>query len=177
MLHKKGIFLAAAFAVPVLCCLIGIGAFVLATTPIPPLYDSNEPPQTNDITQQIKEQEEIAKKLENKLTQIKERIRWLHNELKNIEARIQIAQKTKEIVSHLESVSLSLRKELSFLYQQLHEMQRGAQQLDVLDAEINETNDTEEDFQKDSEHSQQQNVRLSNLVDVNRNSMYREQEG
>lgn len=173
MLHKKGIFLTAAFAVPVLCCLIGIGAFVLLTTSMA----QHKMPSDPNITQQIKIQENITKTLNDKLAQIKEQICQLHDELKHEEVRVQIAQKIKEMIDSLGSAALNLQENLPFLRQKLAEMQRSAQKLDVLDAKINETSDPEEDFQKTSEHSQQQDVRLSNLVDTNRNPIYRKQEG
>ena len=152
MLHKKGIFLTAAFAVPVLCCLIGIGAFVLLTTSMAP---PKMPPEPN-ITQQIKIQENLTKTLNDKLALIKERISQLHDELKNKDVYAQTAQKIKEMT--LGSAALNLQEDLPLLYQKLAEMQRSAQELDVLDAKINKTNHSEEDFQKDSENSQHANL-------------------
>ena len=154
MLHKKGIFMTAAFAVPVLCCLIGIGAFVLLTTSMarPKL------PLDTDMAQRIKEQEN-------------------NDELKHEEVCAQVAQKIKEMIDTLGSAALNLQEDIPFLRRKLAEMQKSAQELDLLDTEINNTNYSEEDIQKSSENSRQQQVRLFNLANTNRNPAHREQEG
>lgn len=160
MSPNKGIFLIAIFALSVSCCLMAVGAFVLLTT----AAASPQSISTNsEISQQIKNQEDISKILKDKIAQINERISRLQNKSEPDEGRVKVARKIKETIDYLKSVTSNLHEKIPLLCQKLAEIQAGAQQLDVLDADAN----PKKEATKNSAQSQQLHTYL-NLVDVNR---------
>lgn len=123
MKSKQGMLLAVAFIVPVFCCLIGIGAFILIATP-------TLTPEDIERERVIKEQESIAEGLKDRLAQVNDRLRQLHEELQKEEPRAELAKTIEEIMYHLESSVPNLQKELLILHQGLSEMQDGILKLE-----------------------------------------------
>ena len=96
MLTKKNMIVMVAFALPVLCCLIGVGAFVLATTSV---SDSNAPGDPNRHPPPQMSVEE----LQTQLAKLNEKIASLRAELGKEDERGALAQKIRELMDRLES--------------------------------------------------------------------------
>jgi len=108
MLPKKNMIVMVAFLLPVLCCLIGIGAFVLATTSVSdpnPTGDPNQP-QTAPTS---------AEELRAQLAKLDERITALRAQLGQEDERQSLAQKIRELMDRLEADTTGATDALSSL--------------------------------------------------------------
>jgi hypothetical protein len=106
MLPKKNMIVVAAFLIPVLCCLIGVGAFVLATTSI---SDPNEP-----ATPQVSVEELRAES-----ARLMEQIASLRAQIEQESERAALTQKISELIERLESGATGATRELSGLAEEI----------------------------------------------------------
>jgi hypothetical protein len=111
MLPKKNMIVMVAFLLPVLCCLIGIGAFVLATTPI---SDHTPPDPNQSQTPQVSIEE-----LRAQLARLNEEIASLHARLGKEDERGDLAQRVKELIDKLESDTTGAAEGLSGLAKEI----------------------------------------------------------
>lgn len=174
MSFEKSTLIIAAFAVPVLCCLIGIGAFVLLT--IPP----TQPPgkSYSGTIEKIKEQENIAKALKDRLNQVNEQIRQLYDKLQKEKTRAEVTRKVKETIAHLESFASNLKKELLSLHKKLAEVQIHARKLEAIRSGKEKVKPPRKHLrlQEILKRAQELQVQLLKPINVDRSPTYRKQE-
>ena len=118
MLPKKNTILVAAFGIPVLCCLIGVGAFILLITPVVEFEDPNTPDQIEPLQANLED-------LKAKLAELNQRVKELHGQIQEEQQRIELAQKINELMDHLESSTTGLLRELSAIAEELSVIQAG----------------------------------------------------
>jgi hypothetical protein len=121
MLTSRNMIVMGAFLLPVLCCLIGIGAFVLATTPVsdPTPIDPNQP-QTPQVS---------IEELRAQLARLNEGIASLHARLGKEEERAALAQKVKELIDKLESDTTGAAEGLSGLAKEIAAIEMVLQEI------------------------------------------------
>lgn len=121
MVPKKNMILGVAFAIPLLCSLIGAGAFVLLVTPV--AEEGLPGPSPNKKVEAL--QEEI-KGLRAEL----QRINKLFAQLEEEQERVAMAQKVKELVDALESSTANLLGKLSGVGEELTVIEATIRSLD-----------------------------------------------
>jgi len=122
MLPKKNMLLGVAFAIPVLCSLIGAGAFVLLVTP--PAEAGPDPNEVDAVQQKV---DELRAELE--------RTSELLAELKEEQKCVALEQKVKDLLDELESSTADLLREVSGLGEEVTIIENVIQDLDSSDGE------------------------------------------
>ena len=125
MLPKKNMLLGVAFAIPVLCSLIGAGAFVLLVTPVP--EEGLPGPDPNEVDAVQQKVDELRAELE--------RTSELLAELKEEQKCVALEQKVKDLLDELESSTADLLREVSGLGEEVTIIENVIQDLDSSDGE------------------------------------------
>jgi len=125
MLPKNNAIIGIAFAIPVLCSLIGAGAFVLLVTPVP--EEGLPGPDPNEVDAVQQKVDELRAELE--------RTNKLLAEFKEEQKRVVLEQKVKELLDELESSTAELLREVSGLGEEVVIIENVIQDLDSSDGE------------------------------------------
>ncbi|UCE48772.1 MAG: hypothetical protein JSW47_01225 [Phycisphaerales bacterium] len=124
MLPKGNILLVGAFALPVLCCLIGAGAFVLLVTPPAAGVQGPNPNEVKTLQQKVNELRAELKRVDEVLMGLKEE-----------QTRVALEQKVKELLDKLESSTAELLREVTGLSQEVIIIEGVIQDLGSSDGE------------------------------------------
>jgi len=143
-LPKKNILMVAAFVVPVLCCLIGVGAFVLLTSPPP--TDHNGPKPPDDLKAKIIE-------LKDKLAELNRMIETLQEKLQKEQLRVELAQRIDQLINHLEATTYDLLGQIPDVAEQLAMIQAGIRDMDTSDLKEQQNRSDEHDLEGLQHHS------------------------
>ena len=129
MLPKKNVILMIAFAIPVLCCLIGIGALILLTSSFDGIGDPNSP-------------EIPAENLEDKLPELRERLAKVDQKIEELEAllkdgqkRLELALEIDKLINLMKSSAKGLLSDLSSVNAQLAVVQTRLSELESSSSE------------------------------------------
>jgi len=129
MLPKKNVMLMIAFAIPVLCCLIGIGALILLTSSLDGIGDPNSP-ETPAETLQDKLPE-----LRQRLVEVDQKIEDLEELLKNEQPRLELALEIDKLIHLMKSSAEGLLGNLSGVNAQLAVVQARLSELESSSSE------------------------------------------
>lgn len=136
MLPKKNIVLVAAFGIPMLCCLIGAGAFVLLVTPVAEHGDPNTPDPIEALQANLED-------LKAKLAKLNQRIKGLHDQVQKEQQRVELAQRINDLMDHLESSTTGLLRELSAIAEELSVIQAGFRSLVSSGSQVERSRDAD----------------------------------
>jgi hypothetical protein len=103
-----------AFSLPVLCCLIGVGTFVLATTSVPD-SDTTGAPNTAGDPNQPPTPPASAEELQAQLARLDKDIAALRSQLGQEDERQSLALKIRELIEKLASDTTGTAEALSHL--------------------------------------------------------------
>jgi hypothetical protein len=130
MLPKKNVMLMIAFAIPVLCCLIGIGALILLTSSFDGIGDPNNP-------------ETPAKNLEDKLPGLRERLAKVDQKIEELEVllkdeqqQLELALEIDKLIHLMKSSAEGLLGDLSSVNAQLAVVQTRLRELESSSSEL-----------------------------------------
>jgi hypothetical protein len=129
MLPRKNVILMIAFAIPVLCCLIGIGALILLTSSFDGIGDSTSP-------------EIPVENLEDKLPELREKLAKVDQKIKELEAlledgqqRLELALEIDKLINLMKSSAKGLLSDLSSVNAQLAVVQARLSELESSSSE------------------------------------------
>jgi len=126
MLPKKNVILMIAFAIPVLCCLIGIGALILLTSSFDP--NSSEIPAEN--------LEDKLPELRERLAKVDQKIEELEAQVKNGQQRLELALEIDKLIHLMKSSAEGLLGDLSSVNAQLAAVQARISELGSSSSEL-----------------------------------------
>ena len=118
MLPKKNILLMASFVIAVLCCLIGVGAFILLISSPQKIAELNGGKQPDDLKAKIAEEKE-------KIANLNKMIEMLQEKLQKEQHRTELAQRIDQLINLLEATTDGLLEQLPNVTEQLTIIQAG----------------------------------------------------